>query len=165
MSTRFDLEYPYNTKWRYGYIVTNGENRKHVCLVGGQCAERSTTSYARYVVSTSLGRFLESWEHVDHIDHDKTNDMPENLQILTCTENCTKEAAHRGRLVAEIECPVCATVFVRRKGHTQAVDCYAGRVTCCSNECRCEFLTKNYPKSKRDQISSDTLLRVYRVHG
>ena len=163
MSTRFDLEYPYDSKWKYGYIVTNGENRKHVCLYGDDSA-RSTTSYARYLVSTALGRFLESWEQVDHIDHDKTNDVLENLQILTVAENNRKDAARKGRLVAEIKCPQCHTIFVRRKGITQAVDCNKGKVTCCSHKCRSEFLTEGYSKEKRYQISSESLLRVYRLH-
>lgn len=163
MSTRFDLEYPYDTKWSHGYIVTNGENRKHVCLYRDDNT-RSTTSYARYLVSTALGRFLESWEHVDHIDHDKTNDVLENLQILTVADNNRKDAKRKGRLVAEIECPQCNTIFVRRKGITQAVDCNKGKVTCCSHKCRAEFLTKGYSKEKRHQISSESLLRVYRLH-
>ena len=163
MSTKFDLEYPYNTKWKHGYIVTNGENRKHVCLVGGK--ERSTTSLARYMVSTALGRFLEEWEHVDHIDHDKTNDELENLQILTVYENNRKESERKGRLVSEIECPNCKEIFIRRKGLTQAVKCNEGKVTCCSHECRAEFLKRNYPSSVRRKISQKSLLRVYRVNG
>ena len=163
MSTRFDLEYPYNTKWDSGYIVTNGENRRIVCLVGGE--RRSTTSYARYLMSTSLGRFLESREQIDHIDEDKTNDTLENLQILTVAENNIKYARSKGRLVAELKCPVCSKIFVRRKGRTQAVNCFAGRVTCCSMECKNEFIKSNYSKSERKQISLDTLLMVYRVYG
>lgn len=163
MSTRFDLEYPYDSKWKWGYIATNGENRKHVTLYGGE-NKRSVTSYARYLVATSLGRFLESWEQVDHIDHDKTNDVLENLQILTVTENNRKDAKRKGRLVAEIKCPQCNTIFVRRKGNTQAIECNKGKVTCCSRDCRNEFLTKGYSKEKRHQISLESLLRVYRLH-
>jgi hypothetical protein len=163
MSTKFDLESPYDSKWRYGYIVTNRENRKHVCLVGGE--PRSTTSYARYLLSTALGRVLESWEQVDHIDHDKTNDVLENLQILTVRDNSRKEAKHKGKLVAEITCPSCANVFVKRTGITQAVNCYKGRVTCCSRTCRNEFAAKGCSRKERDQISLATLNGVYRVYG
>lgn len=163
MSTKFDLEYPYTTRWNVGYIVTNGENRKNVCLVGDN--GRSTTSYARYLVSVSQGRFLEDWEHVDHINHDKTDDRLENLQILTLAENNRKEAKRKGRLLAEICCPVCETIFTRRKGNTQAIPANKGKVTCCTKECSNTFKNKNYPKNVREKISENSLIRVFSLKG
>jgi hypothetical protein len=162
MSTRFDLEYPYNTKWTYGYIVVNGENRKHVILSGKE--KLSSTSYARYTLATALGRFLEPHEQVDHIDHDKTNDKLENLQILTVLENARKKAKHKGRLVAYIKCPVCHETFIRRTGNTQVVKCNEGRVACCSKQCNNEFRKLRISNKVRKQISHDTILNVCRVY-
>lgn len=93
MSTRFNLLYPFNEKWLCGYIVTNPERRRNVCLVGG--APRTTISYARYLMSVKLGRFLKDDEHVDHIDHDKTNDTLRNLQLINRAENIGKENKRR----------------------------------------------------------------------
>ena len=39
-----------------------------------------------------LGRRLNSDETVDHIDNDKTNDSPENLQVLSLKDNARKSA-------------------------------------------------------------------------
>ena len=157
------LEYPYSEDWERGYVVVNGEGRKTVILYNNH-ADRSSTSLARYLVSVSLGRYLESDEHVDHIDNDKTNDVLENLQILTLRENNNKEAKRRGRLVAEIQCPVCGTVFVRRKGNTQAVPSLRGKVMCCSKDCSNDFKKKNLSKDEKLSISRRTLKRVFRLH-
>lgn len=88
------LEYPYSTKWKKGYIVTNPEGRKTVILYNSQ-KDRTSTSYARYIMSVHLGRFLTPSEHVDHIDEDKTNDDIDNLQLLTQTENSKKNGLHK----------------------------------------------------------------------
>lgn len=162
MSTKFDLEYPYNTKWNTGYIVTNGENRKHVCLVGDNT--RSSTSLARYMVSVNLGRFLTEHEHVDHIDHDKTNDIISNLQILSPAENKAKENKRRGRLVAEIRCPACSTIFIKRKGLTQAVESLSGKVSSCSHECAAIVKQRLYSAEERVKLSEETLLRVFTLN-
>lgn len=83
------LEYPYTSVWKSGYLVTNRENRKNVILFNSD-KDRSTTSYARYLMSVKLKRFLTSDEQVDHIDNDKTNDDINNLQVLSVKENQQK---------------------------------------------------------------------------
>lgn len=60
-----------------------------VCLFNSK-KERTTISYARYLMSVKLNRFLDRNEEVDHIDNDKTNDSIENLQILSSKENKEK---------------------------------------------------------------------------
>jgi hypothetical protein len=52
--------------------------------------ERKTISYARYLMSTHLGRLLTDEEHVDHINDIKLDDRIENLQILSQKENNIK---------------------------------------------------------------------------
>lgn len=159
----FTLEYPYNKDWEKGYLVVNGEGRKTVILYNSH-SNRSSTSYARYIVSVSLGRYLNSEEHVDHINNGKTNDILENLQILTLSENNKKESKRRGRILVEIECPVCKSIFTRRKGSTQLVDCFKGKVTCCSKECSNDFKKKSISKEKKLRISENTILAVFRSH-
>ena len=78
MSTRIELEYPYNERWRKGYIVTNPEGRKTLILFNNK-DDRSSTQYARYLLAVKLGRFLAPEETVDHIDGNKNN----NKQYLT----------------------------------------------------------------------------------
>ncbi len=87
---KLELEEPFKSRWQRGYLVTNSENRKNVVLYNSE-ADRSSISYARYLLSVKHGRFLTSNEEVDHIDDDKTNDDFSNLQLLTQEQNRIKE--------------------------------------------------------------------------
>lgn len=75
---KIDLKYPYSEKWKFGYIVTNSENRKTLILYNN-CSDRTSTQYARYLLTIKLKRFLTEEETVDHIDGDKINDSLNNL--------------------------------------------------------------------------------------
>lgn len=60
----------------------------------------------RLVMESVLGRYLTTEEHVDHIDQDKTNNDPSNLQVMSPMAhsqktNADKERA-RARLLAEL---------------------------------------------------------------
>ena len=88
---KIELEYPYNTDWKYGYIVTSRENRKTLVLFNTQ-KERTSTQFARYILAVSLRRYLSIDETVDHIDGNKTNDSLDNLQILSRRDNIKKSA-------------------------------------------------------------------------
>lgn len=86
---KIDLQTPFKELWKTGYIVTNTENRRNVCLVNSE-QDRTTISYARYLMCVKLGYILSSEYEVDHIDDDKTNDSIGNLQVLTKKENLQK---------------------------------------------------------------------------
>lgn len=111
---KIELESPFKEVWNCGYLVTNPENRKNVILYNNH-SNRTTISYARYLMSVKLGRFIEAGFEVDHIDNDKTNDSIENLQILTKEENREKQ----NKLIRtkyELTCMVCGTkVVLKRK--------------------------------------------------
>ena len=87
---------PYDTDYNKAYLVTS-QGRNSVCLYNSETKKRHTVSYARYLMSTHLGRFLDKDEHVDHIDNDKSNDVITNLQILSQLENNRKQARLRGK--------------------------------------------------------------------
>ena len=106
---KIELEFPFNDIWQTGYIVTNKDNRKMVCLYNNQ-KDRSTISLARYLVSVKERRLLSKDEHVDHIDNDKTNDSLENLQILSPIENHNK-SFKVGETYYSFTCPVCGIDF------------------------------------------------------
>lgn len=60
---------------RYKTIVVNGTQvREH-----------------RWIVEQHLGRKLESWEHVHHIDGNHLNNLLSNLEVLSNAEHQKKE--------------------------------------------------------------------------
>lgn len=119
---KIDLEYPYSGKWCLGYLVTNKEPRRNVVLFNSH-SDRTTVSYARYLMSVHLGRMLEKHEVVDHINNDKMDDRIENYQILTMAENTRKSA--KGITYRSFTCPVCSIEFSieARQSHRENPTC------------------------------------------
>lgn len=87
---RVSAEFPYDDYWLY-IVYHSSENRRMANLIlQSDITKRKTVSYARYLMSVHLKRFLTSQEEVDHVDNDKTNDNITNLQILTKEQNREK---------------------------------------------------------------------------
>lgn len=72
----------------------------------GDCS--GIVAYHRHVASESLGRWLLSCEHVHHKDHNRQNNSPDNLEVLTHKEH----AAMHAPAVGARECPSCKNTFV-----------------------------------------------------
>lgn len=128
---KIELEYPYNTKYKFGYLVTNPENRRNVILFNST-KDRSTVSYARYLMSVKEQRFLDSTEEVDHDNEDKTDDRIENLKIMSKAENMRKNLEARGikETFFDFVCPVCSKEFKLSKQRS-----YKKVNPCCSRKC------------------------------
>ena len=124
-----ELKYPYSRDWKNGYLVVNGENRRTVILYNSK-SERSSTAYARYLMSVKLGRYLLESEQVDHIDEDKTNDDLDNLQLLSMHENVVKQNKSRGRSMVRYMCPVCNAEFSRRRKNSHFNNKQRTTMTC-----------------------------------
>lgn len=62
----------------------------------------------RVVVENKIGRLLESWEDVHHMDEDKSNNDPNNLEVLTKPEHGRK---HRKIILMHFVCPCCKKPF------------------------------------------------------
>lgn len=126
--TIIQLQYPYNTKWKKGYLNVNSEGRKTLTLYNSP-KDRSSTQYARYLLAIKLKRFLTSKEQADHKDEDKTNDSITNLQILSKLENIRKQKA---KPKIQCICPICKTTFLSTK---QRLHKKTTITKCCSRKC------------------------------
>lgn len=69
---------------------TRKDGRQHIIHYNTETRKRRTQSYPRYIMEQHLGRELEEWEHVDHINEDHTDNRIENLQLLSASENNRK---------------------------------------------------------------------------
>lgn len=125
---KIELKEPFKSDWKSGYLITNKENRRNLVLFNSS-KDRTTVSYARYLMSVKMKRYLTKDEHVDHIDNNKKNDSIDNLQILTLAENNRKSS--KGRKYVTLNCPICKKDFTIPKSQNWG----KGRVRTCSRRC------------------------------
>lgn len=72
--------------------------------------KKQVVPYARYLMEQHLGRKLNKDEEVHHKDHDKTNDVIENLEVV----NSTKHRRHHNPLKYKDtteQCYICGKKF------------------------------------------------------
>ena len=87
---KIELKSPFKEIWKYGYLRESSiDNRKRVDLFNSN-TDRTTISYARYLMSVELGKVLSKDFEVDHIDRDCSNDEITNLQVITLEEHKLK---------------------------------------------------------------------------
>ncbi|MCY1288104.1 hypothetical protein D9M68_19690 [compost metagenome] len=170
---KIDLAPPYSDRWKNGYLQSHPSGRKYVCLFNSR-KDRSIVSYARYLMAVKLGRFLDKSEHVDHKDEDKSNDHPDNLQILTQAENNEKNQKARLKAIGKdsfwviLNCPECDSDFIRRPWSVNKA-MSENKVLTCSRSCSSKYQFKlNGSRSPRKKEMSDLhsgLIRSLREEG
>ena len=84
----------------------------------------------RYVMEQALGRHLESWEQVHHINGDKLDNRPENLEVVNVAEHGLRHTRHP----ITKECVICGATFTPHK--TKRV-----RQQTCGPECKSALLS------------------------
>lgn len=135
---------PFSDYYSYGpqWIESTGRFMINLSPLRGTGLKSKLMPYARYVYSAVSGTLLSSKLQVDHIDGDRTNDVRENLQVLTGVENRLKsmvERKHAGTM-AEMVCPDCLGLFYREKRQTHMAK--KGEFTACSRKCAGRFRKK-----------------------
>jgi hypothetical protein len=154
--TRIELQYPYSEDYIAGYLNINKEPRRVVLLVDKN-RKYTSTSYARYLMSCHLKRYLNKDEHVDHIDNDKLNDVVENYQLLTLQENNKK--GKRSKWV-KYKCYGCGKVF--EKIHSQSHLNGFKHFSSCS--LKCSNIIKSKYKNNLDEfkkIGQEQIIEVF----
>lgn len=91
--------------------------------------------YHRHVVSLKEGRWISSKEHVHHIDENKLNNNPNNLEILSNSDHTKK---HKETLCIELECPACSKLFVQK----YTTQLYCSNLCSSRSNIKLDFLSK-----------------------
>lgn len=92
----------------------------------------------RLIMEQHLGRKLEKWEHVHHINENKLDNRIENLVVMSIQDHM--ELHHR-KYPRYYTCPVCGKEFERLSTHY-------GKVVTCSKKCMGEWF-QMHSTSKR----------------
>lgn len=77
-------------RWKEIKAIPGAYVYKRICVGGKYYYEH------RYVMEKYIGRSLDTNEHVHHINHDRTDNRIENLQILTNSEHGKLHLEERG---------------------------------------------------------------------
>ena len=161
MGVIIDLESPFKELWKKGYLVVSKGLRKNVVLFNSD-SDRTTISYARYLMCVKIGDFLPASVEVDHIDADKTNDTLENLQVLSVEDHkikTAKEAAAKSMGVQEVACAYCHTLFNRRVRTIRN-----GRKIFCSRSCNAKYHAKIGVNKVGSEITEDQKAEIRRLN-
>lgn len=129
--SRLELEEPYKSKYSIGYKFYHSKEKRYYVQLIDDYNNRTTTSYARYLMSVKLGHFIPEELDVDHIDENTVNDAVDNLQLLTKVENIRKTKKNISYVT--LICPVCKQEFTRETRQTYLIK--GGNPTCCSRRC------------------------------
>lgn len=101
----------------------------------------------RYVASKKLGRLVTADEHVHHLDEDRANNSPDNLEILSAVEHAKQHMRERFPPVL-VNCTLCNKEFLcPLSRYNKSI---SGKLFC-SEEC-------NHLHSRRFEIDRDILL-------
>ena len=93
----------------------------------------SRTLEHRWVVEQHLGRKLQSWEQVHHINHNRLDNRVENLEVVTVGEHAQRHTY----LPTEKDCVVCGETFTPHKTKRR-------RAKTCGPSCRSKLQSMRY---------------------
>lgn len=135
------LEEPFKSKWNKGYLRFSNENRRILDLFNSN-SNRTTISYARYLMGVRLGFEVPEGYEVDHIDNDKTNDDINNLQLLTKEQNSLKQKWLYSATVVQwtiVPCDTCGNLFYISQGEINNRIRKNVKHLFCSRSCAAKF--------------------------
>lgn len=89
----------------------------------------------RYVMEQTLGRKLETWETVHHKDHNKKNNDPTNLELISNAEHSSLHGKDKIKGWITLICPVCDSVFDKELRKYKYQMKKEGAYICCSRKC------------------------------
>lgn len=128
---------PKSPNWKGG-VAHNVEGYKLILMKGHPFCNISGYVFEhRLVMEKHLGRYLRRDEIVHHINGIKTDNRPENLEVMTRGEHIREHKMKRIDLV----CPWCSSNFQRRPCETKV-----NKRNFCSIPCSSSWYTKNVPR-------------------
>jgi hypothetical protein len=113
MSSIIELEEPFKSLYRKGYLQLFPNGRKYIHLYNSD-KDRTLISYARYMLSVKYGYLVSDDVDADHKDNDFTNDNIDNIQSLSKVENIRKHhISSKGFILSDTDqyCVICNKPF------------------------------------------------------
>lgn len=118
----------------------------------------------RVVIENSLGRILEPYEIVHHINKNKKDNRLENLEILNITVHSKLHGLQNGRKFVKLKCPNCGIIFDKPHNSTHLSKSNQ-KFSTCSPRCRGQlsrFIQLNGITHKVDKAISENVIEIYK---
>lgn len=122
--------------WNIRKIVSKGDYLYALVPEHPKATKNGYVLLHRVVMENHLGRVLNANEVVHHRDHDKKNNVLENLELLDSKEHNRIHGFEQGRKMVRLKCPWCRREFVRYRNQTHLQKPSKLNCTCCSPSCR-----------------------------
>lgn len=159
---KIELEEPFRSRWKLGYLRINSEGRRVVDLYNNE-NDRTTTAYARYIYTVYLGYDIPLGYEVDHVDDDKTNDCLWNLQLLTEQENREKEYNRKAEqsFFYGHRCTVCDETFVLDTSEQEKrLATSKTGLAFCSRSCNAKFSFENGTSNITKSLCTEEISKI-----
>lgn len=127
--------------WEVEKLIKKGDYQYALVRNHPNSTKNGYVLYHRIIMENHLGRLLNKYEVVHHINHDKFDNRIENLEILSCKEHSKKHGLEKGRKWAILKCPVCGKIFKLPYNETvfQKYPKDKTKAQCCSRSCGCKL--------------------------
>lgn len=122
--------------WEIKKVISKGDYEYALVPEHPNATKNGYVLLHRIVMENHLGRLLEPNEIVHHKDHNKKNNVVENLEVMDSREHNRQHTSERGRKMVKLKCPRCGTIFVLPLNQTHIQKHSKLGCTCCSKRCR-----------------------------
>src|SRR4030042_509530 len=117
------------------------------------------------IVELSIGRLRERGEVVHHLNGDRFDNRPENLELTTQSKHLSMHNLATGKKMVTLMCPACGNIFDKEKCTTHLTKT-KNKFTCCSGTCRGKFSRRIQIEGVTDDIMkkiSNNFIREYTI--
>lgn len=117
----------------------------------------------RYILEQKIGRYLKSHEIAHHINGDRLDNRPDNLEVVLKSKHDSFHAKAKGIKTVVLICPFCNDIFERPKNNTHLIR--GGECTTCSRHCRASFYRKIQLEGKTEELQKaikNNVIKEYR---
>jgi len=148
--------------WNIEKIVSKGDYNYAIVKDHPNRTKDNYVLLHRVVAENKLGRLLNSNEIVHHIDEDKKNNDPSNLEVMTRRSHNELHAGQQPKTVVDFICPHCQCTFTVEKRNTRLVKSKSKqKLTFCSRSCSGSF----YHYATTQQVENAISVNVLRVYN
>lgn len=150
--------------WKILRIVSKGDYNYAVVPSHPNAIKYGYVLEHRVVMENKIGRLLNENEIVHHLNENKKDNSPNNLELMTNQEHGRHHGANKFSTVVDLRCPWCTKIFTRCRNKTHLI-AKRGNYTCCSRQCNGKLSRsrqlQNSPFDLKERIARN-VIKVYK---